>query len=408
MDHIVWTRLKWPLCVVLTLLSGCGAEVIGEDPPKGALYTPVGMALHPEGRYLYVVNSNFEVTFREDRGGTVVTIDTDTLETIPEATVQIGTFGGEIALNTAPEGPTRAYVAVRGDESVVALDVEPEGRGLNCGGSSDGLACRIDTERPDPFGVAAATLEVDIDGQPTPVDFVAVAHLLGGDVTGLSVRGAQSVRSTTAGRVSRSSTSLIAGANGIARSPRSGQFYVTSRFENAVVAFRPVIGPEGELAGVFETALVPINSAPPLQGLDSRGIAFNGTGTMAYIANRGPSSLLFLDTGPTDTETGSGTVNEIVDTLLMPIGPAEIAVVDFGDRELLYVSSFNDETLTIVDPKTRAIVGSIEMLAQPYDLIVDQARHQRLYVSLFSSDAVAVIDIDPDSPSFNQTIAVIR
>lgn len=389
--------------MVSALCAGCGVDVVGDEPPLQTLYNPVGMTLHPTGKYLYVVNSNFNLDYREDRGGTVVVIDTDTLEIVPGGTVQIGTFGGDIKLNTPSDGePTRAYVAVRGNGSVTAIDLTENGAKLRCKGGTLTEDCQIPTEREDPFGVAVASFDVNIDGADTTVDFVAVAHLLGGDLTGLTIPGDQIEG------FDRSAASLVAGANDIARSPRNGQFYVTSRFENAVVAFRPVLGPDGELAGVFETATVPISSAPPLSGLDSRGIAFNGDGTMAFVANRGPDSLLFLDAGPTNAETGSGTRNEIVDVLPMPSQPSEIAVVNVGERELIYVSSFADESLTIVDPQARAIIGTIDLIAEPYDLVVDQGRHKRLYATLFNQDAIAVIDIDETSPSFNQMTAVIR
>lgn len=384
--------------------SGCGAEVVGDDPPLDRIFDPVGIALHPSGRYLYVVNSNFDLDYREDRGGTVTVVDTDTLGVIPGSTVQIGTFGGDIALNAPPggQGPTRAYVAVRGDKSVTALDLSEDGSALSCQGDTLSTRCRIPTSNEDPFGLAVASFDLEIDGQSTAVDFVAVAHLLGGDITGLTIRG------ESLDGFSRSNADIAVGANDIARSPRTGQFYVTSRFDNDVKAFRPVIGPRGELSGVFETASVGIDNAAPSGGFDSRGIAFNASGTMAFVANRGPDSLVFIDVGPTDPETGGGTRNAVVDVMLMPEDPAEIAPVEIDGRELLYVSSFSSKSITVVDPVTRAIVGNVELSSSPYGMAVDQLRHRRLYVSLFSEGAVGVVDIDPASPSFNQMTAVIR
>jgi YVTN family beta-propeller protein len=392
------------LFMVLFLATGCGVDFIGEDPPKGTLFDPAGMALHPSGQYLYVVNSNFDLGFREDRGGTVVVVDTDTFEIDPEATLQIGSFGGEIALNS-PEGgePTQAYVAVRGDRSVVALKVEEGGRRLKCTDSSPLTSrCAIPTVNRDPFSLAVTTTQAVVEGNQVSVDFVGVAHLLGGNVTGLSVRDGD-VEST-----SRVSAALVSGANDIALSPRNGHFYATSRFSNAVVAFRPVIDTDGSVAGVFETGEVFIDSAPPSGGFDSRGIAFNEAGTLAYVANRGPSSLVIIDTGPEDLETGAGTRNKVVDILLMPSQPSEVVVVQVGDKELVYVTSFEDKSITVVDPEVRAVVDVIELSAEPYSVAVDQTRHKRLYTTLFSANAVAVIDIDPASPSFNQVTAVIR
>jgi hypothetical protein len=38
---------------------------------------------------------------------------------------------------------------------------------------------------------------------------------------------------------------------------------------------------------------------------------------------------------------------------------------------------------------------------------VDVQRHKRLYATLFDRDSVAVVDLDPTSPSFHQVIAEV-
>ncbi len=388
--------------LLISMAAACGVDVVGDDPPLDAIYDPVGIALHPSGQYLYVVNSNFDLDFREDRGGTVVAIDTDTLEVIPSATVQIGTFGGDIVLNSPAEGPpTRAYVAVRGDKTVTALDLSATGAQLSCKGGRLTAACRIPTLNDDPFGLAVTSSEIALEGRTARMDFIGVAHLLGGNVTGLTVLDDE------VAAFSRVSAPLVSGANDVALSPRNGQFYTTSRFSNAVVAFRPVID-KGKIAGIFETAEVTIDNARPAGGFDSRGIAFNAEGTLAFVANRGPDSLVFIDVGPTDPQTGSGTRNVVVDVLFMPNAPAEIAVIDVGGKTLLYVTSFEGKAITVVDPESRAVVDNIDLFSGPYGVAVDQERHKRLYVTLFGDDAVGIIDIDPASPSFNTLSGVIR
>lgn len=400
-----WSAWAALACVCAGWGVSCGVEVQGPEPPRDRLVFPVGLALHPSGNFLYVVNSNFDVEFREDRGGTVSVIDTDRLEIIPDAGVQIGTFGGEIKLNAPPEGgPTHAYVAVRGDRSVTALDIESGGAVLRCNGQVLTEACQVRTAGDDPFGLAVATVEVNAPSTgPLWVDFVAVAHLIGGNVSAFSFRGEGSSRSTT-----QVSAPLVSGANAIAQSPRTGQFYVSSRFTNTVVGFRPVFSAEGDLEAVFQTDEVTVEGAAPFNGLDSRGIGFNGAGTMAFVANRGPNSLLFVDVGPTDPLTGAGTRNRVVDVLPLPGAPADVQVLTVGGRELVYVTSYASELVTVIDPVSHAVIGTIDVPGQPYGMAVDQVRHQRLYLSLFNAGAVAVVDLDPTSPSFHEVIAVIR
>ncbi len=397
-------RAAWVVLACCALVS-CGVEVQGPEPPRDRLVYPVGLALHPSGSFLYVVNSNFDVAYREDRGGTVSVIDTDRLEIIPDAGVQIGTFGGEIKLNSPPDGgPTRAYVAVRGNRTVTALDIEGGGALLRCRGEALTEACQLRTVSDDPFGLAVVTQAVDgPEAGPLLVDFVAVAHLVGGNLSGLAVRGEGSATSVT-----QLSAPLVSGANAINVSPRTGQLYATSRFTNTVVAFRPVLGLNGELEAIFQTDEVAIESAAPFNGLDSRGIGFNRAGTMAFVANRGPNSLIFVDVGPVDPVTGTGSRNQVVDVLPLPSAPAEVLVSEVGGRERVYVTSYASQLITVIDPVSHAVLETIDVPGEPYGMVIDAVRHKRLYLSLFNSNAVAVVDLDPESPSFHEVVAVIR
>ena len=392
------------LASVLIALTGCGVEVQGPEPPTDRFVYPVGMALHPNGRYLYVVSSNFDVEFRQDRGGTVSVVDTDRLEIVQAGGAQIGTFGGDIALNSPGGGaPTRAYVAVRGDSSVTALEIEGGGGQLRCKGASRSAACQLPTGSDDPFGLLVdSTVVSDPVAGEVPIDFVAVAHLVGGNITAFAIKGDDAKNN------SRVSAPLVAGAYAIARSPRTGQYYATSRFTNTVVSFRPVYDATGAIEAIFELDEISIDNAAPFSGLDSRGIAFNNDGTMAFVANRGPNSLLFVDVGPTNLENFSGSRNQLVDILPMPSGPAKVEYINFGDTERVYVSSYADELIVVVDPASHRIVQTIDIPGKPYTMVVDQVRHQRLYVTLFNANAVAVIDIDPDSPSFNEVVSVVK
>lgn len=92
--------------------SACGVEETGIPPPIDALYYPVGLAAHPDGRYLYVANAGFD---RRYNAGTVTVMDTWTRRLLPESTVSTGLFAGELAV--ARFGRVRL---VRGDVKVDA------------------------------------------------------------------------------------------------------------------------------------------------------------------------------------------------------------------------------------------------------------------------------------------------
>lgn len=110
----------------LCALLSCTNQAPGISPDPTLIHYPTGIAVHPSGKYLYVANSNFDLAFT---GGTVMVFHTDeskeievdragiktkikTLELMQGATVEIGSFAGQLLLNKAG---TRAYVAIRQD-----------------------------------------------------------------------------------------------------------------------------------------------------------------------------------------------------------------------------------------------------------------------------------------------------
>ena len=127
-------------CMVFTIW-GCVDDYKGEMPPTDSIELPLSIAIHPDGRYLYVVTSNSNLKYHSDKGGTVVVIDTDTLEILPEQTMTIGSFAGKLALNS---DATRGYVPVRGNDSVTYFDIEENGLKISCQESSDSSNCLED------------------------------------------------------------------------------------------------------------------------------------------------------------------------------------------------------------------------------------------------------------------------
>lgn len=104
----------------------CISEYEGISPDPTLIHYPIGLAVHPSGRYLYVANSNFDLAFT---GGTLMVFDTaedeeitsdflgvkttyKTLKRMEGSTVEIGSFAGQMLLS---KDGTRGYLAVRND-----------------------------------------------------------------------------------------------------------------------------------------------------------------------------------------------------------------------------------------------------------------------------------------------------
>lgn len=373
-------------------------EFVGVTPPNDALHFPVGLAIHPTGRYLYVVNTNFDVAYTHASGGTVTVLDADTLQIVPSSTVTIGSFGGEAALSADGR---HLWVTVRGDNSVVRLDVSEDGRTLSCRGGRDGLPCRVSGLSGDPYSVHVETYQAELEeGGTTRIDLVTIAHVQSVNITALSIKNED--MST----VASSTVELTSGGSAIAVHPRTGRYYSAGRFETAVRVFLPVIGIEGDVAAIYSLGNVALGN--PTGVYDARDIAFTSDGDQAFVSARNPHSVLLVDTSPSDRQSGQGSRDEWVGQVDLISEPEGMAMVPEGDVEFLYVAEFGADVVTIIDPITQTIVGRFPVGNGPTEMVFDQTRHQRLYVTLFNESAVAVVDIDPDSPRYRVTVAKIR
>jgi hypothetical protein len=212
-----------------------GVERAGIDPPKDELFFPTGLAVSPDGRFLFVTNGNSDLEYN---GGTVAVVDLaavsrrlaagavsgcrwapqnpDILECdetgliIDEATVRIGSFASDLAVLERPEwapeadpettGHYRLYAPVRGDPSVTYVDVlfenEEEGSALRCLSCGNGCAdreadipsCADDHVVGGP-PAEAPYIDVDLPEEPYGIfvdeslRLLYVSHLIGGGVT---------------------------------------------------------------------------------------------------------------------------------------------------------------------------------------------------------------------------------
>jgi DNA-binding beta-propeller fold protein YncE len=436
------------------LLGACGEQFEPPRPPQAQLNFPVGLELHPNGRFLYVVNSNFNARYRADSGGTVAVVDTRTMEIIEGGTPFLPSFGGEIELN---DNASRAYVATREDDAVVAFRVGKGADGAKDGGAlfcldgegeptSNPAPCTIDRIpdtgegsplSTDPFGLEVTTLERTNPetGDEVTIDLVNVAYVGSNRVSTISLPD------QTVEGASLQTAALVPGSNQIVRRPGTLSYYVAGRNTNVVARFAPFMnfgssGNFGEVEGLFEQGEIPLSNFVTSNGnrvsADARGIAFDETGETLYVATRRPDNLYVFSLVSSDPETGGGLEHRLTASIPLRDNPSDIVLHEGPDgRQLLYIPSFDDQSINVVDPQAKTVVDVIELDASPYDLVVDTSSKRcqtpgqtcRAYVSLFddttlsadecepNSDqcgSVGVLDLDPASPRFNQMIRKIR
>jgi DNA-binding beta-propeller fold protein YncE len=415
----------------LIALTSCVGQYEEPSPPRDRLHYPIGAELHPSGRYLYVVNSNFDVRYRGDQGGTVSVIDTETLEHLSNGSAFLPSFGSYIKLNA---DASKAYVATRHENEVIVLDVREDGRLLACSRGEEAnqtTECAIgrvpDTRDGarialDPFGLEVATItrRHPETGADTLVDVVNLSYLRGNLVTTLTFPG-QEFSSVT-----MQNASLLAGGNQIKRRPGSLDFYVAGRATNFVGIFQPYVNEVGEVEAIVRRGTIELSRA--IESVDARGLAFSEDGQHLYVATRRPSALHVVAVDRT-----AGLRHEVVDVIPLRRRATDVVVHrTHRGRELVYVPSYAEGTIEVIDPAARAIVDVIEVGRSPYQLVIDRSEDRcrapgqlcRGYVTLFddtgrqgstcsdspdeSCGAVAVIDLDPDSPRYHQVLKKIR
>ena len=272
---------------------------------------------------------------------------------------------------------------------------------LSCQGGTDSLPCRIEDLSSDPFALAVSTTTADLEvGGETEIDLIVSTHLRSNTISAITIKDGD--MST----VHRITADLIGGGSALAVHPRTGRYYVTGRFDGRVRSLAPVIGAEGDIAAIYGLSAIDLRN--PASEYDSRDIVFSMDGDWAYVAARSPSSILILDTSPPDRQSDSGSRDSFVGQIDLMGSPEELVIVEEEDGEFLYVLELGSGDISVVDPRTRAVVDRFPVGRSPAAIAVDQTRHQRLYVTLFRESAVAVVDIDPDSGRYRTTIAKIR
>lgn len=424
------------------LLLGClltgmvGCDRYEEPlPRRDRLNFPIGLALHPGGEYLYVVNSNFDSRYSPAQGGTVSVVDTQTFAILEQGSPFIASFGGAIALN---DEASKAYVTTRSGDNLVVLDVMEDGKRLGCEDSSDPLdttACSLhripDTVgspelSADPFGLEVVTVERGSGAERVSVDVVALSYLSSQLVSAVSLPNQD--RSAA----SLTSAPIINGGNQIARRPGTLEMYVAGRNTNQVAVFLPYINADGEAEAIFSRRTLTLNTLA--NSVDARGIAFDARGEHLYVSTRRPDALHVFRVTASDPDEGTGVSHELEHTILLDEQPSDLEVFEVPGTQdtLVIVPCYDAKKIQIVDATRGVITSVIELDETPYAFVSEQGIAGRCgapgetcrgYVSLFTDSpelstscdengvgcgSVAVIDLDPASDRYLQVIAKVR
>lgn len=400
-------------CLLLAGASAC-TDYPGPRPPLDALQWPVSVAVHPNGEVIYVVNANFDQAFRNDSGGTVIALDAETLAPIPGSGVYIGSFGAGVTFAPREDGTGRLFVAVRGDDSIVQLDVSADGREVHCAeggafgsqGGRDGLLCRVEDLGQDPFAITLTDAPPlwAVDGTGAPLvdasawpDDVLLVGALGNRIALVTTRDESAVQTDDA-----LVTRLNGGVNSLTYFPPTGQMITTGRFTSNVRLVDWFLDEGGAPAEVVVTRFATLPTT--LDRSEMRDAALSPDHDTLWVTATRPDTVYLLDMRLNEEGTPRMQPDATLPKFDLDGDPADMVHVREGTSDMLYIALDDLGEVVAVDGRTGFVHARIDIGEQANGLAYDAVR-QALYVTAFSDDIVARIDLEPGSPTFRQVVA---
>jgi YVTN family beta-propeller protein len=377
---------------------------------------------------------------------------------VGNATVRVGNFAGGIRLLKTGAEERRLFVSVRGDPSITWMDVhlgglrigsEPPPPLLDCFDSGTKVAsppapgcheshvlfnfsctgrpgCNVEfpTIPSEPFGMRLDSGAL-VDG--TPYARLLVSALSTGQVTLIDALGGNAdsmIRNVSAAFFQADSSGrhgAFALAPQHAHDPTSS-WYMTSNLQPTIATFRvanaEVIVPSISFSfgGAFAI------------GSDVRDIQFEPGGNRAFLTENNPPSLLVLDTRTTDMRNPGQPLNQLVDIVNVCQTPSHMGVrramvagapgTPARLKTDVYVVCFLSNQVMVVDPDAPGVEDTILVGRGPNEVVFNFGDSddpdapltppaRRAFVSQYSEMSIAVIDVDPGSPTRNRMVARI-
>jgi DNA-binding beta-propeller fold protein YncE len=450
-----------PLAALTVLLAtvpaiGCSFGESGVKPPFDRVFLPGGMAVDPDGRWLYVLNSNSDLRYN---AGTLVAVDLNLVnedrgkqwENCPSpsyladdksgrycchdffdqaslnckdaayvdtrATVQLGSFGAALVVQPRPElgpGGRRLYAAVRAEPSISYLDVSvgPDAVTMRCRDDDAGAnpLCDDTHKVRDAEGVdykprlseEPHTLVLD-----PQLQFLYVAHA-SETLSLLDVcpdkPALVSFRRPIFDRIGEWLTSLTLQAPGDPAAPA----FITGRSLTGQAAEIKTLYLEGAEPCVDRQArpgpgLVPgsgfFSPAFYPSGADIRGILLSTDQKRAYLLHRNgtrlnPAALVSVDRSLDDQGLPLNRAIEVVETCA---GATEMRWHDAGRGPHIFIVCFDAGQVYVIEPELMHVAAVINAGRGPNTLAFSPTDPTVAYVTGFSDNDISVVDLRPGS-----------
>ncbi len=269
----------------------------------------------------------------------------------------------------------------------------------------------------EPFGMAVDLSRVGANPPVAHPRRLVVSHLATGQVSIISVDDPP-----TTALLSESDAFFPPDATGrhgafavAQQDPTDPQslWYLTSNTNPIVDTFRIADADVVTIAQASQFSLM----ATFAQGTDVRDFVFDNGGQRAFLTEANPPSVVILDTRP-DSISDNQPRNIVTDVVDVCQTPSHTGVRQLNGQTKIIVVCFLNSQLMIVDPNRPGVDATIfSGLTGPNDITfnftdpgVTPATTQILpnkhaYVTNYSESTIAIVDLEPGSPTQNRVLA---
>jgi DNA-binding beta-propeller fold protein YncE len=170
---------------------------------------------------------------------------------------------------------------------------------------------------------------------------------------------------------------------------------------------------EGAPAKFRDLSLIPsdsfLSSAFLPYGKDIRGVLFSTDENTAYVLHRNasentsnPSALVSIDRR---RQPDGSRANRPLDILKLCNGPTAMKYYPAeGESRRIFVTCYDEGQIYVVDPDAWQVDAIIDVGMGPNSLIFPKGQKNIAYVASYAGNHVAVLDLDPQSPTRNRVV----
>jgi YVTN family beta-propeller protein len=386
------TNFIYLLFVMFFVFSGCKTEKILSEKFDPAVFNgPIGISIIPGADLALVTNSNFRLEYIS---GSLTAIDLTQDKIIPESTVALPDFSGDVAVDISLN---KIFIPNRVHNSLIVYDYKIPGDGglpisftaPSLPNSISGLPNEMLMDE-NPFGIIIAN-------PPAADPKIFVSSIKEGSVNVINALDLLVVDENPEDdeKIGIPLQSIVSidernvndgvGANRFALSNDSRLAFLTSSRSNYIFVIDLA---DNKVEGVIDLA----KYASKIAG--ARGILVAPDDRL-YVAHRGLGGVIVLDVSDVKD---NGLNNEFIEDKFISFiptgaGPEGIAFDQTGSK--LYVCNEEESTVSVIDLASLSVSSTIYLERSPTEIAVNPSS-AKAYITNFLSNSVSVIDTNTD------------